>query len=186
MRIHRKLMKPYRIALLVVPAAIVGALAFAQGPSSNPAPAQPPTIGTLNFESNLGSFKLIDGSGRVEVSFVGTVMVNGLKGTITPSGNLRKEYEGKGRTAYFGSGKLVIDGQFRGIQAFGKKFKGVWRGRGMARLYGEFDDQLNTGFYWYDDIEMRQYWSPYGSTLELPERKIGGNAIPQERPKARP
>lgn len=140
--------------------------------------------GVFNFATRIGSFKLLDGVGKVEVSFTGTLLVSQLKGTIVPSGNLRKEYTSpsKDKQVWHGTGKVVVQGNFRGIQWFGTDMRGRWVGAGRARIYGEFDQNLKTGEYWFgDSAATKMPWSTYGLELSVPEMKAGGSGVPVER-----
>lgn len=159
-----------------------------------PGTTMPPPVATgvggktLNFKCNLGSFKLLPKSGmadgHIEMSFTGTLLVSQFDGKITVSGNLKKEFEGYGRAAYFGTGKVVIDGKFRGVQWFGSGLSGKWTGNGVARLYGEFDRNLDTGKYWYENLNDVKPWGTYGLTAEVPERVMSQgdtNVVPKRR-----
>ncbi len=129
-----------------------------------------PDYKTLHLETNLGSYKLLDGEGRVEISFTGTILISQLRGTLSTSGRLKKEYEDKGRAVYFGKGQMTITGTFRAIQWFGRDMKSVWYGKGIARLSGEFDRNLNVGKFWYDDPKNKFEWQAQGSvTITLPD-----------------
>jgi len=160
------------------------AFLLAQGdkPTTRTAIPNDPNIGEINLTTRIGSFKLLDGVGRVEVSFTGTMLVSQLKGTITTSGNLKEEYTSKTKEAWHGTGKIIVDGEFRAIQWFGTNLSGKWRGRGTARIYGEFDTNLETGYYWYSNDPSRKIpWSMYGMTVYLPEMQTGGSGQPVER-----
>lgn len=110
-------------------------------------------FGVLHMNTKLGSFKIIDGEGRLEFSFTGTVLITKLKGkaTFAQGSKVRKEYDKRGRAVYTGTGKLVVDGTWRGVQWFGKDMEAVFWGKGAARIQGEFDRNLRTGDYWFDD-----------------------------------
>jgi len=136
----------------------------------SPAQVQPGDQ-TLHLTTSVGSMRLIDGRGKVEISFKGTVLISQLQnGSVIPSGNLKKEYDARGRQAYFGQGKLVITGSFRGIQWFGRDLTATWTGLGRARLFGEFDKNLNTGFFWYTHNPKKKSWLTNGIEALLPER----------------
>lgn len=174
------------VIVLMAGALGVSGLVLAQGgaPAKPAATNKPidPTYGELHLQTNIGSFKLIDGVGRVEISFTGSMLVSRLKGKVTPSAGIRKEYDSKDKQVYHGSGSIVIDGEFRGIQWFGTNMKGIWRGRGVARITGEFDQNLETGYYWYaKDPSRRIPWSMYGMTIMNPEQMVGGTGVPVER-----
>lgn len=155
--------------------------------------------GTVFMQTRVGSFKMLGvaglpAEGHVEISFTGTVLINGFseaKGgaqnnltKVTPSGSLRKEYvnEAHQQQAYHGTGKLVVDGKFTAIQWFGRDLQCKWTGFGVARLVGEFDKNLKTGEYWYSlnpaDIH------DWGTTLTLitnPPRPGDVKLVPQLR-----
>lgn len=167
--------------LSTVVVATLGSIAVAQTPSVNWKPKAGDPVDTIFMETNLGSFRLINGKGRVEFSFTGTVLVSGLKGTVTPTGNVRKEYDKNGRVAYFGTGKMVVDGEWRAVQWFGRNMKGTWWGAGIVRMYGEFDSKLDTGLYWFASDPEKKYWSPYGTERVFPLPKTGRDAKPIPR-----
>jgi hypothetical protein len=165
-------MLPIRIARLAVPACAFGLLAPA-------ALAQPKKeYGTMHFETKVGSFKILGvarepAEGHIEITFTGTVLVNGTP-KITPSGNLKREYyrEDRQQQAYHGTGKLVVDGKFWGIQWFGRDMKADWNGFGVVRLYGEFDKNLQTGKFWYGSApDEKLDWGTTGQTVPNPRPK---------------
>ena len=150
-----------------------------------------PSYATLHLKTNIGSFKMVSGQGRVEVSFTGSLLISQLKdGSAVVAGNVRREYEGHGRELWFGTGKAVITGSWRAIQWFGRNMNAVWFGRGAIRLAGEFDKNLNTGEYWFDDPKTRNPWMTAGlATVTLPP--IGDTSsvkpsIKDTTPKAKP
>lgn len=154
-------------------------------PPRSPSPGSGPKNGDLYMQTKIGSFKLIDGTGKVELKFSGTILVSQLKGKATPSAGLRKEYDDKGRQVYHGQGTLTIEGQFRGIQWFGTNMSGHWYGNGVARMIGEFDNNLETGYYWWgNNPKERMPMSSYGMTVVNPPMKMGGTGTPMERPKS--
>ena len=115
-----------------------------------------PTIGsdTLNFETSVGSFKLLGSdetpaTGNLSFNFNGTVLVTGEDAKVAVEGDVRQEYENKefAKKIYFGKGKLTVTGKVRSVQFFGSDLKGSFKGVGIMRMYGEFDQDLNTGFY---------------------------------------
>lgn len=138
---------------------------------------------TLHLKSNLGSFKLRNGEGRVEIAFTGTLLISQLAGTVDASPTLRQEYKDRGRIVYFGKGRVIVRGKFRGIQWFGRNMKVVWWGAGIAQLTGEYDKNLSTGWFWYDDPKKRSPWYAQGSyTITLPERGPDTDHVtPKER-----
>lgn len=168
--------------LLALPLIVAGSVA-AQNLTSGWTPPAGAKVDRVYFKSNLGSFKLIDGIGKATFAFSGTAMLSQVKGTVVTSGKLRKEYDKGGRVAYFGTGRITVTGNWRGIQMFGKRIDGEWFGAGIARFYGEFDDKLNTGTFWFDSDTEPKYWSPYGSSIVLPMPNYGATGTPMERPK---
>ena len=128
-------------------------------------------MGTLHFRTKLGSFKIIDGSGRCEFTFSGTLLLSGFEGKFDITGNVRKEYEKGTRVIYHGTGKFVGYGHWRGLQWFGRNLDGVWFGKGIIRLSGEFDQDQKTGDYWFDDPNKIMGW-PGGTTMDIPVPSI--------------
>ncbi len=148
-------------------------LAFAQGPTA--APAKPDT---MYFSTGVGSFKLLPPgpnttTGSLDMTFEGTVMVSGLKGTVTPGPGVRLEYArpDHNRQVFFGKGRLQVKGEYRAIQFFGRNLKGSFTGVTVARLYGEFDKNMETGYYWYASQPEKQDWGTSGRTLSVPPFK---------------
>ncbi len=142
---------------------------------------------TMHMRTKIGSFKIVDAQGRLDFSFKGTVLISQLKGTAVPSGNLKKEYDAHGRTVYFGTGRIVVTGSWRGIQWFGTDMNGVWYGAGLARLAGEFDKDLNTGEFWFSDPTRKEYWLTSGiMTVTLPSVLDKKRVVPTERGKGTP
>jgi hypothetical protein len=172
---------------IVLPVSFALVSGVALGQTANPAP-QPashkpvvPAVATtipptgVHMTAEIGAFKIKRGSeapdyGCLEISFKGTVLVSGLKGTAVPSNGAfldfsQPQYK---KDVYFskGIGKLVVTGQFEGIQFFGQHVNAHYRGDGVIQLYGEFDKDLNTGLFWYDTRpEPKQYWSTNGITI---------------------
>lgn len=143
-----------------------------------------PNYGVLHMQTELGSFRLIDGRGRVQFSFQGTVLISKLKGTYKLDGAARKEYEGHDRVVLNGRGTMTVTGEWRAIQWFGTNMKGTWYGFGIARLQGEFDRNLNTGVYWFEDPTDRRYWLANNVLdVTVPTRKMGTNPNVVPRPK---
>lgn len=128
-------------------------------------------FGTIHFQTRLGSFKIIDGQGRVEFDFKGSVLVSKLDGTLSVTGAVRKEYDKHDRVIWTGKGRVVVVGKWRGLQWFGKDLKGYWYGAGMIRLSGEFDREQKTGEYWYEDPTKIFFW-PGGSTFDVPNPQV--------------
>jgi hypothetical protein len=125
----------------------------------------------INFECNIGSFKFLDCNGRLTFTFEGTVLLSEVKGDVTVNGNVKLEYENKKmqRKTYFGKGTVTVDGSWSGVQVFGKKFKGKFNGTGFVYLTAEFDQNLKTGLYWYDNSPDRKYpWYTTLTSIQLP------------------
>lgn len=181
-------MNPIRLVVGMVLAAFAWAgLAQPATPEQRAGVESKREYATLHLETKLGSCKYLDGVGRLEMTFTGTLLLHRAKGNVQVTGNVRKEYEGKDRVVYFGTGKLVIVGSWRGIQWFGKNMRAVWYGAGQVRISGEFDRDLNTGKYWYDDPNDKQDWPATGvTTLPLPNIYIQPNVKPIERGKQPP
>jgi hypothetical protein len=137
------------------------------------------------FQTNLGSFKLLNGEGRVEFSFSGTVLLSHVEGKIEPRGNLRQEFNDRNRRAYFGTGTIVVEGKFRAIQWFGSNMKGQWHGRGIARLIGEYDKNLETGYYWYASSGDKRPWYNVATEFVLPEDERTRRPVPIDRAELR-
>lgn len=143
-------------------------------------------FGTMHLQTNLGSFKSIDGEGRLEVKFSGTLLLTKhTDGKIDViSGSLRKEYDKNQRTIYTGTASVVITGKWRGIQWFGKDMVATWWGKGAMRITGEFDRNLKTGDYWYDKKEEAlPFPASTLMSLFLPKPNYGAdpNIVPQGR-----
>jgi hypothetical protein len=168
----------------------IAVLAFAQtaGAQVGKTPVKKPAQGlllpvaphqeyhTVHLQTNVGSFKVLSPSpgvpaeGRIELRFVGsTVLVSGLQrgGVVTPGPGVRLEYNrpDRDKAVYFGTGTLVIDGKYEGIQFFGQGLTATYNGFGIIRLYGEFDKDLNTGYYWYTDPKQKMFWGTGGQTI---------------------
>jgi len=161
-----------RSLFFALPLATV-AIAAAQAPPE-------PTTGTMHLVCNVGSFRLVNGTGTVDITFKGTILVTELKGTVVPSGNVKVEWDKPNKKAYFGNGHLQIKGAFRNIQWFGSDLNATWVGNGRALLFGEYDKNLDTGFFWYDDPAHKIPWSNGGWTADLP-----GKTVPMLKPTIR-
>ncbi len=94
--------------------------------------------GEMRLRTRIGSF-MLEGEGRVEMSFKGTLMVSRFEGVVQVTGNVREEFRGMGRQVWFGEGKAILEGRWRKIIWFGTNLEAVWKGRGLAELYGELD-----------------------------------------------
>jgi hypothetical protein len=140
-------------------------------------------MGTLHLQSNLGSFRLIDGLGRLEMRFTGTVLVSGLTdGKVTPGGSVKLEHKSGTRELYHGTGTIVVTGKWRAIQWFGTGMRAVWYGHGLARITGEFDRNLDIGRYWYNDPTQKFYWFAQSSiTVTNPQQVQGRSGVKPTR-----
>lgn len=180
--------RKFLVCLLTMLAAAL-ALAQPATPEQRAGVTPKSEYGTMHLQTQLGSFKLIDGEGRVEFTFSGTVLISQLKGNLQVTGDVVKQYQDKERQVYFGTGKVVVTGSFRAIQWFGKDMKLVWYGRGVARLTGQFSrdrvtNELKTGDLWYDNPNDKIAWPGQGSldrslpppqapVTPKPRRKVG-------------
>ena len=153
------------------------------------------SYGIVHLQSNLGSFKLRDGVGKVVLKCSGTVLISRLeahggtfnKKDIQVTGNLKEEYRGHDKVLYTGTGTLVILGRFRGIQWFGTDMTCTWYGFGLVQVTGEFDKNLDTGSYWYDDARLKRPWFVGGvTTVPLNSDQMSLAVKPIERSKLPP
>jgi hypothetical protein len=140
--------------------------------------------GEMHLKSKLGSFKILKFNwqspavGRIEIKFSGTLLVSDYQGApIEPTikGNIKKEFPDPkalpqlasvaNKLVYHGTGSLVLDGKFMGVQWFGRDMEAKWVGAGVIRLFGEFDDQGKTGTFYYANRpeEVRPWPTPMGS-----------------------
>lgn len=150
------------------PLALFIALILVTLSHAQPLAAQP--TDTVNFHTQLGSFKLINGSGQVEFTFTGTVLLSNVSGTSSVTGDVRKEFDRNGKQVWFGTGKVTVDGKFRAIQWFGRNLKGKWTGHGLCRFVGEFDRDLNTGEYWYASNPSKvENWGTFREAVLPPQ-----------------
>jgi hypothetical protein len=160
-------------ALFAAFGAVLACLAIGQKPAT-PAPAPQPAIpasakammpppmpgDTFHIHTKVGTFKMLRKSpesppaGRLEISFAGTVLVYGLEpgSFIQVTGNVRKEYDRPEhqRQVYFGRGKILLVGKFQTCQWFGQDLDFTFTGSAVVRMVGEFDKNLETGYFWYD------------------------------------
>lgn len=183
--------------------AILSVIAASALCSAQPAPPefragveQNPNYGTMHFTTQVGSFKLVGGEGRIDFTFRGSVVINVMPGAkVTVTGNVKKQFDeaehapsklGKSKAAprvvYFGDGKVSIIGKWRAVQCFGKKISAVWYGQGRVRLSSEFfkdpaTGELVTGQFWYNDPSDKNYWFN-GAIQEVPNPPYSGNANP--------
>jgi len=132
----------------------------------NAAPPSKPDYDEFHLSTTIGSFKMLEFNddkqpeGHLELNFTGTVLVDtneavkhprGLTTTVRTEGNVRKEINYHGRVVYHGKGKIVVDGGWHALQWFGRDMTMNFNGCGVFRLTGEFDKNLETGYYWYKD-----------------------------------
>lgn len=145
--------------------------------------------GTLFMKTKIGSFKLVGNrgmpaEGRVEVSFTGSLLITGTP-KLSITGDVRREYNSPKheKQVFFGKGKAVIEGKFWGIQWFGRDMSAKWTGFGIARLTGEFDNELKTGEYWYSDdpSDIRYFPTSLGEISNPPRRSTPVGTTPQPR-----
>lgn len=143
-------------------------------------------VDDLYLTTKVGSFKILPRgdalpNGTLIMSFTGSTLISELHGTVTPQGNIRREYNERKRNkqVWFGTGKLIIKGDFASVQWFGRDLTAEFHGNGLFRLYGEFDKELNTGWYWYDKA-TKKYWGNYGTTVVVPEQNAAGGAMSRE------
>jgi len=162
------------------------------GPTAAPQPAPVPTTGPandhINFTTKIGSFKMLGSdvkpaSGVLDMSFSGTVLISGLtKGsTVTTTGTVKKEYTTMNGTkeVYFGTGSIKVNGTVRALQFFGKNVIGGFKGRAIFRLFGEFDNKLETGFIWYDGQEKdKRPWGTGGQQAVCPNPVAASSDTP--------
>jgi hypothetical protein len=181
---------------------IAAGFAIAQGPRPMPMPNKenpgpPPTaraIGpnVINFGANVGSFKVLPFNdeaptrGTLSFSFNGSVLVSGLKGSLTTTGTVREEYKNDKyeKRLFFGKGSMTLTGSVRSVQFFGRDVKGTLRGNGLITFYGEFDKNLDTGYWEYPGGD-RGVWGTGGMQKSVPQIVYGaaGNDIKIEKSK---
>lgn len=154
--------------------ASIAPFAFAQRatPAQMLGIADRPDFGTLHLQCNLGSFKIY-GQGALTINFKGTVLVSKLKGNVSYTGAIKKEYEALDRLVLHGQGQVKVSGTWRAIQWFGSNMDAVWYGAGLVRISGEFDKDLKTGEYWFDDPQDKKPFNTFGIPIDLPERRAG-------------
>ena len=161
----------------------LSAVSFAQGGDKKaPAPLEKPVYGEMHLSTTIGSFRMLEFNddkppeGHFEISFTGTVLVDttdavknprGLTTKVTVQGNVKKEVSYHGRDVYFGKGKLIVDGGWHALQWFGRDMQAYFNGCGVFRVNGEFDKNLETGFYWYKDGKKMD-WGTGGNQPTCP------------------
>lgn len=160
---------------IVATLSLVFCSAFAQSGTTGP--------DKVNFKTNIGSFKILGGgetpaTGLLDITFTGTVLVSYFEGTITAGPGVRKEFTKGKKQVYFGSGRITLDGKFRGAQFFGRNLSGSFKGFGVMRLYGEFDSKLETGEYWYEGKDHLP-WGTGGMTANVPQVIYGSTVKPR-------
>jgi hypothetical protein len=160
------------------------AVSFAQGGDKKaaPSPKDQPVYGEIHLSTSIGSFRMLEFNddkppeGHFEMTFTGTVLVDttdavpnprGLTTKVTVSGKVRKEVSYHGRDVYFGTGKIVVDGGWHALQWFGRDMQAYMKGCGVFRVNGEFDKNLETGFYWYADGKKMD-WGTGGNQPTVP------------------
>ncbi len=172
-------LRPAILTLGLATALLTPAFAQKATPEQMGRKAGNPEFATLHLTCGLGSFKTRPKNpvgfveGRMEITFTGSILVNGLKGNIEVSPGLSKEFDDLGRQIYHGTGRLVVDGEWRGLQWFGSDMQAVWYGSGLISLVGEFDKNLNTGEFWFDDPTAKGIWNSHMTTVQLPEQRLG-------------
>jgi hypothetical protein len=148
----------------------VSAASFAAKPPAADFTASSPG---LHLTTTLGSFKIKRGSedlnkGTLDIHFSGTVLISGLKGVADPIGGVKLEYDrpDMSRKVFHGRGALHISGEFGSILFFGQDLSALYTGSGVIQLFGEFDKNLETGYYWYDgDSAKKTDWGTTGVTI---------------------
>lgn len=169
---------------LVTVAAIAGAFQFTT--KAPPPITETSAVGTVDFWTKIGSFKIaspdtnIKARGKITMSFQGTVLVVGLEGSAIPGPGVKVQYDDAkhARKVYFGRGTLTVDGKWRAMQFFGRDFKGSWTGMGIMRMYGEFDDKLDTGTYIVKG-RPKEAWGNGGRQITLPPAPLPTDVKPK-------
>lgn len=166
----------------------LGSLALAQ-------PATPAQMGKfagkkgfdiIHMRTKIGTFKMINGQGRADISFSGSMLISQYKGDpLIVQGSLRKEFDRNGRAVYHGKGRIVLSGSWRSVQWFGQNMTGWWFGNGVIRMRGEFDKDLNTGEYWFQNPKDVYYFPSMGTIdVAIPFKPVAGSVSPV-KPKRR-
>lgn len=166
----------------------LGASSLAQnGSKKAKTPPPKPDYGDFNLETKIGSFRMLEFNddsmpeGHFEMSFTGTVLVDtsvavkhprGLQTTIQTEGNVKKEVDYHGREVFHGTGKIIVDGGWHALQWFGRDMSGKFFGSAVFRLNGEFDKNLETGYYWYKDGKKND-WGTSGMQPTVPQAIFG-------------
>lgn len=185
-RPHVFVLLPVLVLAIAAPVAVIHAQAKRPVRTRN----QPQEHGIINFHTNVGAFKIlgvadVPAQGTLDMSFEGTVMVSGpaQDATVVPYGEVALELDrsDRGRRVYFGKGRLVVSGDYRAIQFFGRGLKAKWTGFGVLRLYGEFDQNLETGQVWYEGQE-KQSWNTGGFMFQNPQPRNLRPLMPKVKP----
>ena len=152
-----------RVLLSALALAVFASIGFAQ---------QDPDNQLMDFESHLGAMRFFNANGRIKLTFKGTVLVRGFKGPLTVTSGLEKQYDAHGRVVYHGQGTLSLNGHWDSMQWFGQDMSGEWYGRGGFRLYGDYDKNLDTGWWWVDgDASRKLPWPTQSPNYILPYRR---------------
>jgi hypothetical protein len=156
-----------------------------KGAASGAAKEAVPKAGKMRLWATVGSFRL-EGHGKVEISFTGCLMAYRYEGAPPLiSGKVRKEYQGLGRTAWFGTGKAVFEGKWRSLHWFGKNMNCTWVGSGLAMVFGEYDQKQDTGWVQVDDRPAYP-WMTTGRTFWVPKEIDPSWIAEKKQPKAPP
>lgn len=162
---------------MVLSGIAVWAIAQSGGTPAPAAPALATEYGNLHLQTKIGSFRVMGmgpdtpAEGHIEISFTGSLLVSQLEGKVTTSGNLVKEFDEHRRQVYFGTGSIVVDGKFRKIQWFGRDMKADFKGTGAFLVFGEFDQNLETGTYYYNDPTKPLPWGQHGQGINIPNQE---------------
>lgn len=133
--------------------------------------------GLAFFNTNVGSFKLlgineVPVEGTLDITFKGTVLISNLDkdSTLIISGDVRKEIDDKklAKQVYFGRGRITICGKWRAVQFFGSDLRARFNGFGYCRLFGEFDKNLDTGYFWFNGDKQQTPWNTGGMSMVIP------------------
>ncbi|MCB0826655.1 MAG: hypothetical protein KDC26_10740 [Armatimonadetes bacterium] len=148
-----------------------------------------PEYSELHLRTLLGSIRCLDGEGRFEMTFSGTLLVSKMDGDLSITGAVKKEFDANDRVCYTGTGKLVADGKWRSIHWFGSDMKADWFGKGIVNISGEFARNpetglLETGDYWYDKANEKQAF-PNAALQPLPLPKYSSIERPDKAPEIR-
>jgi len=166
----------------------LSALSSAQDGSKKPAgPPPKPEYGDFFMATKIGSFRMLEYNddampeGHFEMTFTGTVLVDtdkavkhprGLTTTVQTQGDVKEELDYHGRKVYHGTGKIIVDGGWHALQWFGRDMNAKFNGSAVVRLTGEFDKNLETGYYWYKDGKKFD-WGTGGMQPTVPMANYG-------------